>query len=181
MFRPKPGFETIIKIMKIANDPFINFMLFTGVGLPYRWSSRFRFSIDQWNDYFSKTDLKTYIGFKDEKIIGFFELVVDSDDAEIIFFGMFPAFTGKGFGGYFLSHAVRCAWETGAKRIWLHTCTNDNRNALPNYLARGFEVFDEKSAVENVPGYDDLYEKMSVFFRDYLGRYDYNTSVKPES
>ncbi len=170
-FRPKKGFDEKIQVKKIANDPFINFMLFAGVGLPYRWSSRFKFSVDQWRDYFLTKNLKTYIGFIDNKIIGYFELMVEKDNTEIIFFGMFPEFTGTGLGGFFLSHAIRCAWETGAKRIWLHTCTSDNKNALPNYLARGFKIFDEKSKSENVPEPDELIEKISVFFSDYLAKY----------
>ena len=170
-FKPKEGYEAKINVIKVANDPFINFMLFAGVGLPYRWSSRFRFSIVEWNEYFKRNDLRTYLGFLGEKLIGYFELVVNDVDTEIIFFGMFPSFTGKGLGGYFLSHAVKCAWETGAQRIWLHTCTSDNTNALPNYRARGFEVFEVKSAVENLPGPDDLVEKISTYFRDYMNYY----------
>jgi hypothetical protein len=36
---------------------------------------------------------------------------------------------------------VRDAWTLGPKRVWLHTCTLDHPNALPNYLARGFTPY----------------------------------------
>jgi len=170
-FNPHPDFETKIQVKEINNDPFINFMLFAGVGLPYRWSSRFRFSIDKWNSYFLENDLRTFIGFHENRMIGFFELIVDGDNTEIIFFGMFPEHTGKGLGSCFLSHAIRQSWQTGAKRIWLHTCTNDNKYALPNYLARGFRIFDQKTAIENVPDHSELIRLVSEFFRGYLDRY----------
>jgi GNAT superfamily N-acetyltransferase len=170
-FRPKPGYENKIQVREIANDPFINFMLFAGVGLPYRWSSRFRFSIEQWKVYFKNTNLRTYLGFEGNSMVGFFELIVNDNNTEIVFFGMFPEYTGAGLGGYFLSRAIECAWATGTERIWLHTCTNDNKNALTNYLARGFSVFDVKSAQENVPEQEELVEKIDLFFRDYMKTY----------
>jgi hypothetical protein len=40
-----------------------------------------------------------------------------------------------------LSSAVRDAWALAPSRVWLHTCTLDHPNALPNYLARGFTPY----------------------------------------
>jgi hypothetical protein len=37
---------------------------------------------------------------------------------------------------------ARRAWEAGARRVWLHTASLDHPNALANYLARGFRVYD---------------------------------------
>ena len=34
--------------------------------------------------------------------------------------------------------AVRDAWAMAPTRVWLHTCTLDHPNAVPNYRARGF-------------------------------------------
>ena len=39
------------------------------------------------------------------------------------------------------TRAVEQAWADGAKRVWLHTCTDDDPAALPNYLKRGFRPF----------------------------------------
>lgn len=170
-FIPKEGYESKIQIRRVDNDTFINFMLFAGVGLPFRWSSRFRFSVEDWEKYFEETDLRTYFGFHGESVIGYFELIVDGENTEIKFFGLFPKFTGKRLGSSFLSHAIHCAWETGARRVWVHTCTSDHAAALPNYLARGFKIYDEKSAVEDVPENEKLVGMISEFFRDYLLAY----------
>ncbi len=59
-----------------------------------------------------------------------------------MYFGLLPEFIGRGLGGPLLTAAVRRAWEIpGARRVWLHTCTEDHPQALANYLSRGFSVF----------------------------------------
>ena len=45
-----------------------------------------------------------------------------------------------------LSAGVQRAWDRGARRVWVHTCTLDGPNALANYCARGFRVFDQTVA-----------------------------------
>ena len=52
-------------------------------------------------------------------------------------------FLGKGLGGGFLTAAVEKAWEMGAARVWVHTCSFDHPNALKNYQARGFQIYRE--------------------------------------
>ena len=42
---------------------------------------------------------------------------------------------------WLLTRAVEIAWEGGARRVWLHTCTEDHDAALPNYEKRGFELY----------------------------------------
>ena len=54
--------------------------------------------------------------------------------------------TGKGLGGLLLTEAIRRAWDFGASRVWVQTCTQDAPTALPNYLARGFRIFKEEPA-----------------------------------
>ena len=54
------------------------------------------------------------------------------------YFGLAPGSIGRGMGKHLLSCAVRDAWALGPSRVWLHTCTLDHPNALPNYRARGF-------------------------------------------
>src|SRR5207249_5531870 len=65
----------------------------------------------------------------------------EDDSAEIAYFGIVVREFGRGFGKHLLSCAVRDAWALGPRRVWLHTCTLDHPNALPNYLARGFTPY----------------------------------------
>jgi GNAT superfamily N-acetyltransferase len=64
--------------------------------------------------------------------------------AEIRSFGLLQGARGRGVGGHLLVHALRRGFAL-APRVWLHTCTLDDPRALPNYEARGLQVFDVRS------------------------------------
>ena len=58
---------------------------------------------------------------------GYFELRQDADGGvEIAYFGLLPAFVGRGLGKYLLTSAVERAWARGARRVWLHTSSLDH-------------------------------------------------------
>lgn len=68
-------------------------------------------------------------------------------DVEITAFGLLPEHVGRGLGGHALTLTIRQAWDSAAvespavRRVWLHTCSFDHPNALPNYQRRGFTVY----------------------------------------
>lgn len=79
-------------------------------------------------------------------VAGYYELTKNESDVEILAFGLAQPFIGKGFGGYFLSHAVKSAWAwEGTNRVWLHTSSFDHPRALSNYCARGFKNYSEET------------------------------------
>src|SRR5258705_14007373 len=87
-------------------------------------------------------------------LAGWYELrrVVEDDSVEVAYFGIVAAEFGRGFGKHLLSSAVRDAWALGPNRVWLHTCTLDHPNALPNYIARGFTPYrTETYEVDSAP------------------------------
>jgi len=69
---------------------------------------------------------------------GFVEFVKENDFTEILYFGLFPDFVGKGLGNYFLQWVIQRAWIYQPKWIQLNTCTLDHPNALPVYKKAGF-------------------------------------------
>ena len=75
---------------------------------------------------------------------GYAELRTVGADVEIVHLGLLPAFHGRGLGGALLEFALRRGFELGS-RVWLHTCTTDGPQALPNYLARGLVPYREES------------------------------------
>lgn len=80
-----------------------------------------------------------------ESGVGFVELELHADGSvEIVYFGLTRSAQGYGLGAWLLERAVEESWGLGATRVWLHTCTLDSPQALPNYLARGFEVMREE-------------------------------------
>jgi len=73
------------------------------------------------------------------------ELEKTGTETEIAYFGLIPGHIGLGLGKHLLSFAIDQAWEGGAERVTVHTCNLDSPAALPNYLKRGFEVYNVQS------------------------------------
>jgi GNAT superfamily N-acetyltransferase len=83
---------------------------------------------------------------------GYFELERQHEAAvELAYFGLLSRFIGKGIGGTLLTAAINRAWEMGAQRVWVHTCTLDHPQALSNYQARGFRIVRREDMVEELP------------------------------
>ncbi len=174
----KKGFSRKIQIREVENSAYLNFILFAGVGLPWRWYSRLKWTVAQWEEYFAAREVKTFLGFSGNKLIGYYELEFQEiNNVELKFFGVLPAHIGEGLGGMLLSHAIKSALDNGAGRIWLHTCSNDSQAALGNYLSRGFRIYREEENVEFVPGKDELIEMVSGFFSDYFDLYGNNKKI----
>ncbi len=73
----------------------------------------------------------------------------DDGSVEVLYCGLIPGWFGRGLGAPLLDAALRAAWDQGAAKVWLHTCSLDHEKALAFYEAQGFvRVRDE---VEVVP------------------------------
>jgi RimJ/RimL family protein N-acetyltransferase len=114
------------------------------IGAPYGWRSSHR-SQEEWQAWFAEHPGRTcWLLTLDEEPVG----VACYDphpgaEVEIKTFGLVPEATGKGLGGHALTLAIRQGWDLvpGTLRVWLHTSSADNPNALPNYHRRGFRTF----------------------------------------
>ena len=125
-----------------SRDPALWRMLYTTVGGQYRWTDRLPWSDEEAGAYLADPAISLWVLRDHGNIAGYFELKKYDDGAvEIVYFGLLPAYTGRGLGGHLLTEAVECSWNLGATRVWLHTCTFDHAAAIPNYLARGFTAF----------------------------------------
>ena len=127
-------------------DP-INFQLnkffYKEIGKKHSWTDRLVWNDKKWIDYLENSSVNTYILKRNNELIGFFEQIFDKDklDCEIAYFGILEEYIGKKLGGYLLSEAIKISFNIGSKRIWVHTCSLDHKNALQNYLSRGMKVF----------------------------------------
>lgn len=120
--------------------------LYTEVGRRYHWVDRLGWTDEQIGLYLGDPAVSLWIMTVAGVLAGYFELRREPDGAtEIVYFGLFDQFFGRGLGGHMLTEAVERAWEGGATRVWLHTNTLDHAAALPNYLARGFTPFRTES------------------------------------
>jgi GNAT superfamily N-acetyltransferase len=112
--------------------------LYADVGRAYRWTDRLSWTDDRVREHLSTPGVSLWLMSWEQEAAGYFELRQHEDQSvEIAYFGLLPAFIGRGWGKYLLTRAVQSAWQLG-RRVWLHTCTLDHPAALPNYLKRGF-------------------------------------------
>jgi GNAT superfamily N-acetyltransferase len=123
--------------------PFFRY-LYTEVGRDYRWRDRLTWTDEQCAAHLANPDVFIWVLYERGAPGGFFELNKQSDGSiEIVYFGLMRDFIGRGLGKAMLTAAAERAWSLGPSRVWLHTCTLDDVAALPNYLARGFEKYQE--------------------------------------
>jgi len=124
--------------------------LYREVGQNYFWIDRLSWSDEEITAYLQQPEVTLWLMTYAGETAGYFELKKERDGStEIAYFGLMPQFIGRGLGKHLLTCAVEQAWADGAKRVWLHTCTDDDPAALPNYIKRGFKPFrTEKYTVE---------------------------------
>lgn len=123
--------------------PFFRF-LYTEVGREYRWRDRLTWTDEQCAAHLGNPGVSIWVLYGHGAPGGYFELNTQHDGSvEIAYFGLMRDLIGTGLGKALLTAAAERAWALGPSRVWLHTCTLDDPAALPNYLARGFEKYDE--------------------------------------
>ena len=120
--------------------------LYTEVGGEYHWVDRLVWTDDDIRRYLDDPGVELWILREGTDVAGYFELRRDPvGGVEIAYFGLLPAFTGRGFGRYLLAAAATRAWALGPSRVWVHTSSLDHPSAFPNYLARGFSVWKQET------------------------------------
>ena len=120
----------------------LNRFLYHYVGGPWEWTDKLPWSDEEWRTYAESDNLRTWVAYYKGSPAGYYELPLHGGDVEIAYFGLAPGFIGQRFGGYLHTQAIETAWAwRGTKRVWVHTCTLDHRNALENYKARGMKVY----------------------------------------
>lgn len=113
------------------------------VGEAFHWFDRWDWTDEEIAKHLADPNIGLHVATRDGALAGWYELrrVPEDDSTEIAYFGIVAAEFGRGFGKHLLTCAVRDAWALGPRRVWLHTCTLDHPNALPNYVARGFAPY----------------------------------------
>jgi GNAT superfamily N-acetyltransferase len=144
----------ILLLRASVPSPELGRFLYTAVGGDWYWRDRLRWSYEQWLRWLSRPEVETWVAYESGTPAGYFELELQPEAVvEITYFGLLPQFAGKGLGGYLLSQAAARAWQLRpvVRRVWVHTCSLDHAGALPNYLARGFTVFQEEERTVELP------------------------------
>jgi ribosomal protein S18 acetylase RimI-like enzyme len=127
--------------------------LYVEVGRAYHWVDRLPWTDEEIAAHLSRPEITLWVLTYEEQTAGYYELRKCEDGSvEIAYFGLLPSFIGRGLGKHLLSCAVEQAWADGANRVWLHTCTLDDKAAMPNYLSRGFLPFKTENYTVDLPG-----------------------------
>jgi GNAT superfamily N-acetyltransferase len=119
--------------------------MYADIGAEFEWVDRRGWDDLAWHQYVHRPELETWIGLLRGQPIGFAELERQGDDVELVSFGLLAPFRGRRLGGAMLTAVVRRAWELGAARVWVHTCSLDSPAALPSYERRGFRRYAERT------------------------------------
>ncbi|MBC8074576.1 MAG: GNAT family N-acetyltransferase [Chloroflexales bacterium] len=133
-------------------SPELSRFLYTAVGGDWHWIDRLGWPYARWLAYLSRPELHTWVGYVAGTPAGYFELEQQpGGSVEIAYFGLLPQFVGRGLGGALLTAAIERAWQLGAARVWVHTCTLDGPAALRNYQARGLHLYAQEEEDVELP------------------------------
>jgi GNAT superfamily N-acetyltransferase len=137
--------------------PEFNRFFYTAIGGDWYWADRLGWTYEQWRQWADRPELETWVAYLDGAPAGYFELERQpGGNVEIAHFGLLPSFTGRGLGGWLLTAAIERAWQSGASRVWVHTCSLDHPRALANYQSRGLRLYktetEQKVLPDHAPG-----------------------------
>tara|TARA_Y100000768_G_scaffold157223_1_gene117372 strand:+ start:100 stop:603 length:504 start_codon:yes stop_codon:yes gene_type:complete len=145
----KPSEDYSLNLIDSTNFQ-LNKFFYKSIGKKHNWVDRLVWTDNQWIDYVSNKNVRTFILRNKDDLVGFFELIYhyEKKEVEIAFFGILEEYQNKKLGSYLLSEAIKNSFKKDIDRVWLHTCSLDHKNALGNYLARGMRIF--KSETLNI-------------------------------
>ena len=141
-----PKLECSINLVK-PDDFQINKFFYKNVGKKHRWTDRLIWSDSDWIKYSSDKKVETHILKVKKDLAGYFELIchLDLQEIEIAYFGLLEEYQNKKLGSFLLSSAIKNSFFSNPKRVWVHTCSLDHKNALKNYISRGMKIFKSES------------------------------------
>ena len=121
----------------------LNKFFYKNIGKNHHWVDRLVWTEKQWINYVSNKNIKTYVLKNEKDLAGYFELILhqEKDEVEIAYLGLLKEYQNKKLGSYLLSAAIKNSFLDNPKRVWVHTCSLDHKNALSNYVARGMKIF----------------------------------------
>ena len=125
----------------------LNKFFYRNIGKKHHWIDRLDWSEKQWTQYTSDEKVKTYILKKSNDFVGYFELIFhyNFNEVEIAYLGLLEEYQNKKLGSYLLTCAIKKSFLNNPKRVWVHTCSLDHKNALNNYIARGMKIFKKET------------------------------------
>ena len=131
-----------IKLLEPENFQ-LNKFFYKNVGKKHHWVDRLVWTDKEWIKYVSDKKVRTYVLKNNNDLAGYFELIlhVDKNEIEIAYLGLLEEYQNKNLGSFLLTVAIKNSFLEKVKRVWVHTCSLDHKNALNNYISRGMKIF----------------------------------------
>ena len=123
----------------------LNKFFYKNIGKNHHWIDRLIWTEKKWIEYVSDEKVKTYVLKKENELAGYFELIIHTDEVEIAYLGLLEEYQNKKLGSFLLSSAIKNSFLENPKRVWVHTCSLDHKNALNNYIARGMKIYKKET------------------------------------
>ena len=135
-----------IKLVK-PSDFQINKFFYKSIGKNHHWVDRLIWDDRKWINYTEDKKVKTYVLKNIDDLAGYFELILHEkkSEVEIAYLGLLEEYQNQKLGSYLLTSAIKKSFLNNPKRVWVHTCSLDHKNALNNYLSRGMKIFKKES------------------------------------
>ena len=144
--KKKPNKKYFVKKV-FPNDFQLNKFFYKQIGSEHQWNDRLVWDDKKWINYVSNPNVFTFVLKDNEDIAGFFEIIYhkEKSEMEIAYFGLLKDYMDKKLGAYILTEAIRISFSYKVKRVWVHTCSLDHKNALKNYLSRGMNIYNTET------------------------------------
>src|SRR5262249_18448209 len=95
--------------------------MYVAVGESWKWIDQLPWTEEEWNEYASDPNRRTFAAYYDGALAGYYELRRSAPstpsrrdepggEVEIAYFGLLPDFIGRGLGGALLTSAIENAW-----------------------------------------------------------------------
>jgi GNAT superfamily N-acetyltransferase len=116
--------------------------LYDLVGTPWLWTDRRRLADAVLDAEINAEGVEIYVLYAGGEPAGYVEIDRrGKPDIHIAYFGLAPAFIGRGLGRYLLNWAVDLAWSYGPQRLTVSTWSFDHPRAFANYQKAGFRPY----------------------------------------
>ncbi|MDX3977959.1 GNAT family N-acetyltransferase [Shinella sp.] len=137
---PAPSTDLEIRAERLSLGDYLS--LYQAVGEPLTWDQRLRMPQDALAQLLSAPSTIIFVLREAGQPVGLCEFdAANEQDIELVHFGLVPAAYGRRLGPFLLDTALRAAWQTATRRIWLHTDTNDHAKAQATYARAGFTPY----------------------------------------
>jgi GNAT superfamily N-acetyltransferase len=133
--QPHTQFELLSKPISVNDYR----KLYYGVGEKWHWLDRMVMPDNELFEKINAANVDIFVFKIKNETAGYIEFVKEEKYVEVQYFGLLPAFIGKGYGKYFLQWVVARAWSYNPEWVQLNTCTLDHPHALAVYRKAGFQ------------------------------------------